>query len=109
MNKIENFVKNKYDEKIKKNDTLPEDKKLKKNYEDYKEEIQDYLVTQINTSKEIYALYSLFDIARDAMISAIFEDLVIELNKQKFEVTKELEGVIQNKIIEFTKKLMKSK
>jgi len=42
MNKIKNFVKNKYDEKIKKNENLPEEKQCHKKF---KENIEDYLIT----------------------------------------------------------------
>jgi len=106
INKVEKDVKKKYDEKISKNEGLPEDRKFTKTYKEYKTEIEDYLITQINNSKDIYALYSLFDIARDSIIEIIFKDLEIELNKQKIEVTKKLENVIHQKILEFAKKLM---
>ena len=106
INTIEKDLKKKYDEKIKKNDSLPEEQKFKKDYIDYKKEIQDYLINQINSSKEIYGLYSLYDIIRDSMIEVIFINLKEELYKEKIEIIKELDDVIQQKITEFAKKLM---
>ena len=106
INKIENVIKQKYDEKIAKNEGLPEDQKYKNDYKTFKKEIEDYLIIQINSAKDIYGLYSLFDIIRDNIIEVIFKDLEIDLNKQKIEITKELEDTIQDKIVEFSKKLM---
>ena len=105
MNKIENFVKNKYDEKIKKNENLPENKQFKQSYKEFKENIEDYLITQINSSKEIYGLYTLFDMARDSVLGPILKDLEIELNKKKVNMTKDLEVTIFKKIEEFVNKL----
>ena len=45
MNKIKNFVKNKYDEKIKKNENLHEEKQFKQSHKEFKENIEDYLIT----------------------------------------------------------------
>ena len=105
MNKIENIVKNKYDEKIKKNENLPENKQFKLNYKEFKENIEDYLITQINSSKDIYGLYTLFDMARDSVLGPILKDLEIELNKKKLNMTKDLEVTIFKKIEEFVNKL----
>lgn len=105
MNKIENIVKNKYDEKIKKNENLPENKQFKLSYKEFKENIEDYLITQINSSKDIYGLYTLFDMARDSVLGPILKDLEIELNKKKLNMTKDLEVTIFKKIEEFVNKL----
>ena len=105
MNKIENIVKNKYDEKIKKNENLPENKQFKLSYKEFKENIEDYLITQINSSKDIYGLYTLFDMARDSVLGPILKDLEIELNKKKVNMTKDLEVTIFKKIEEFVNKL----
>ena len=105
MNKIKNFVKNKYDEKIKKNENLPENKQFKISYKEFKENIEDYLITQINSSKDIYGLYTLFDMARDSVLGPILKDLEIELNKKKLNMTKDLEVTIFKKIEEFVNKL----
>ena len=105
MNKIENFVRSKYDEKTKKNENLPEEKQFKKTYEQFKDNINDYLITQINSSKDIYGLYTLFDIARDSVLGPILKDLEIELNKKKVNMTKDLEITIFKKIEEFVNKL----
>ena len=105
MNKIENIVKNKYDEKIKKNENLPENKQFKLSYKEFKENIEDYLITQINSSKDIYGLYTLFDMARDSVLGPIVKDLEIELNKKKVNMTKDLEVTIFKKIEEFVNKL----
>ena len=85
---------------------MPEEQKFKKDYIDYKNEIKDYLINQINSSKEIYGLYSLYDIIRDSMLEVIFKNLKEELYKEKIEIIKELDDVIQQKITEFAKKLM---
>ena len=105
MNKIENIVKNKYDEKIKKNENLPENKQFKLSYKEFKENIEDYLITQINSSKDIYGLYTLFDMARDSVLGPILKDLEIELNKKKLNMTKDLEVTIFKKIEEFVNRL----
>jgi len=105
MNKIENIVKSKYDEKIKKNENLPENKQFKLSYKEFKENIEDYLITQINSSKDIYGLYTLFDMARDSVLGPILKDLEIELNKKKLNMTKDLEVTIFKKIEEFVNKL----
>jgi predicted GTPase len=100
INKIEVELKNKYDKKIEKNKNLPDDRKYKKNFKDFKEDIIDYLITPINTSKEIYALYTLFDLARDLMLEEIIKDLEINLNTEKKLVTELLYTDIINKIKE---------
>lgn len=100
INKIEVELKNQYDKKIKKNKNLPDDRKYKKKFNDFKEDVIDYLITPINTSKEIYALYSLFDLARDSMLEEIIKDLEINLNNEKKFVTKLLYSDIINKIKE---------
>ena len=100
INKIEVELKNQYDKKIEKNKNLPDDRKYKKKFNDFKEDVLDYLITPINTSKEIYALYSLFDLARDSILEEIIKDLEINLNNEKKLVTKLLFSDIINKIKE---------
>jgi len=84
MNKLEIFFKTKYDEKKKKYENLPKDYQFKQDYKDFKANINDYLITQINNSKDIYGLYSLFDMARDSVFEPIFQDLKNDLNKNPY-------------------------
>jgi hypothetical protein len=100
INKIEVELKNQYNKKIEKNKNLPDDRKYKKKFNDFKEDVLDYLITPINTSKEIYALYSLFDLARDSILEEIIKDLEINLNNEKKLVTELLFSDIINKIKE---------
>ena len=100
INKIEVELKNQYDKKIEKNKNLPDDRKYKKKFNDFKEDVIDYLITPINTSKKIYALYSLFDLARDSILEEIIKDLEINLNNEKKLVTKLLFSDIINTIKE---------
>ena len=100
INKIEVDMKKQYDKKIEKNINLPDDKKYEKNYKDFKEDIIDYLITPINTSKDIYALYTLFDLVRDSLLEEIIKDLEINLNKEKQIVTEQLFSDIIDKIKE---------
>ena len=100
INKIEVELKNQYDKKIEKNKNLPDDRKYKKKFNDFKEDVIDYLITPINTSKDIYALYSLFDLARDSILEEIIKDLEINLNNEKKLVKELLFSDIINKIKE---------
>lgn len=62
---------------------------------------------QINNSKEIYGIYSLFDAGRDSMFEQIFTDLQNDLNKSKIETQVDLEKtIIPQKIEELKKKVM---
>ena len=107
MGKLENFIKSKYDEKKKKNENLPKARQFNQEYKKYKEDINDYLVKQINNSKEIYGIYSLFDAVRDSMFEQIFADLENDLNKNKIETQVDLEKtIIPQKIEELKKKVM---
>ena len=107
MGKLENFIKSKYDEKKKKNENLPKARQFNQEYKKYKEDINDYLVKQINNSKEIYGIYSLFDAVRDSMFEQIFTDLQNDLNKSKIETQVDLEKtIIPQKIEELKKKVM---
>ena len=107
LNKVELNIKEKYEEKIKRNNELPLDEQYKKNYDEFKKDINDYLITQMNNSKDIYGLYTLFDIARDTMLEVIFKYLEIDLNQKKEKVTIELSGIIAKKIEEFQNKFSK--
>lgn len=107
MSRLETFIKSKYDEKKKKNENLPKARQFNQEYKKYKEDISDYLVKQINNSKEIYGIYSLFDAVRDSMFEQIFADLENDLNKNKIETQVDLEKtIIPQKIEELKKKVM---
>lgn len=107
MNKLEIFFKTKYDEKKKKYENLPKDYQFKQDYKDFKANINDYLITQINNSKDIYGLYSLFDMARDSVFEPIFQDLKNDLNKNKIETQIELQKtIIPQKEKELKRKIM---
>ena len=58
MNRLEDFIKAKYEEKKKKYEHLPKDRQFNQDYKTFKENINDFLVTQINNSKSIYGLVS---------------------------------------------------
>ena len=73
---------------------MPKDYQFKQDYKDFKANINDYLITQINNSKDIYGLYSLFDMARDSVFEPIFQDLKNDLNKNKIETQIELQKTI---------------
>ena len=108
INNCEKFIKEKYEEKKKK--ALSEGQKFDQEYKQFKEKINDYLITQINSSKEIYGLYSLFDLVRDSILEAIFKDLEIDLNKDKIETQAELQKTfIPQKIEELKNKIMTKK
>ena len=94
MNKLENEIKIKYDEK----------KTKKKTYLEFKQDIDDYLITQINSSIEIYGQYFLYDMFRDVILEGIIHDLEKRLNKEKLEMTNELKNQIMEKIQQFKKK-----
>ena len=107
MNRIEDFIKIKYDEKKKKYENLPKDQQFKQTYKEFKENINDYLITQINSSTNIYGLYSLFDSVRDSIFSPIFKDLEMELNRNKIDTQVELQKtIIPQKTEELKKKIM---
>ena len=108
MNRLEDFIKTKYDEKKKKYENLPIDHQFKQDYKEFKENINDYLITQINNSTSIYGLYSLFDSVRDSIFSPIFKDLEMELNRNKIDTQVELQKtIIPQKTEELKKKIMK--
>ncbi len=108
MNNLEVFIKQKYDEKKKRHEQ--EKVEFKKTFKEFKEEINDYLITQINSSKEYYGLYSLFDLVRDSMFEEIFEDLEIDLNKDKIDTQVELQKtLIPKKLEELAEKIMNQK
>ena len=105
MNNCEKFIKEKYDEKKKK--AFSEGKEFNQEYKKFKENIDDYLITQINNAKDIYGLYSLFDLVRDSIFEPIFKDLEIDLNKDKIETQAELQKTfIPQKIEELKNKIM---
>lgn len=107
MNRLETYFKEKYDEKKKKYEKLPKDQQFKQEYKEFKNNIDDYLITQINSSKDIYALYSLFDLARDSIFDPIFKDLEIDLNRNKIDTQVELQKtIIQKKIDELNDRIM---
>ena len=105
MNNLEAFIKQKHEEK--KERYKKEKIEYNKDDEEFKKEINDYMITQINSSKDIYGLYSLFDLVRDSMFEEIFEDLEIDLNKDKLETQVEMQkSIIPKKMEELTKKIM---
>ena len=105
MNNCEKFIKEKYDEKKKK--AFSEGKEFNQEYKKFKENIDDYLITQINNAKDIYGLYSLFDLVRDSIFEPIFKDLEIDLNKDKIETQAELQKTfIPQKIEDLKNKIM---
>ena len=107
MNRLETYFLEKHKEKIKKNKNLPEDQQFKQDYQEFKKNIDDYLITQINSSKDIYALYSLFDLARDSIFDPIFKDLEIDLNRNKIDTQVELQKtIIQKKVDELKERIM---
>ena len=107
MNRLEDFIKIKYDEKKRKYEHLPKEHQFKQDYKDFKEDIEDYLITQINNSKDIYGLYSLFDMVRDSIFEQIFKDLEMDLNRDKIDTQIELQkNIIPKKIEELKKKIM---
>ena len=108
INNCEKFIKEKYEEKKKK--ALSEGQEFDQEYKQFKEKISDYLITQINNSKDIYGLYSLFDLVRDSILEPIFKDLEIDLNKDKIETQAELQKTfIPQKIEELKNKIMTKK
>ena len=107
INRLEDFIKIKYDEKKKKYENLPKDHQFKQSYKEFKENIKDFLVTQINQSKSIYGLYSLFDLVRDSIFEPIFKDFEIELNRNKIDTQVELQKtIIPQKTEELKNKVM---
>ena len=106
MNKIEITLKQKYDEKVKKNEQLPKEEQFTQKYEEFKEDINDYLITQLNNAKEFYGLYTLFDLARDSILGPILKDLERDLNIRKLNMTKELQDVILKKIEKLSQTIM---
>lgn len=107
INRLEDFIKIKYDEKKKKYENLPKDHQFKQSYMEFKENIKDFLVTQINQSKSIYGLYSLFDLVRDSIFEPIFKDFEMELNRNKIDTQVELQKtIIPQKTEELKNKVM---
>ena len=107
MNTMEVYIKQKYDEKKKKYENLPKDHQFNQDYKTFKGRINDFLITQINNSKDIYGLYSLFDLVRDSIFGPIFKDLEMDLNKSKIETTAELQkNIIPQKTEELKNKIM---
>ena len=72
-------------------------------YDDFKNNIKDFMITQMNSSKDIYGLYYLFDLFRETILEEIVNDLEFNLNDEKYEMTKHLKKEITQKINEFKK------
>ena len=83
INRLEDFIKEKYEEKKKKYENLPKEQQFNQEYKKYKEDVKDYLITQINSSKDIYGLYSLFD-----LLKSIFSFLYLFTFSSYFCLTK---------------------
>ena len=102
MNRLETYFKEKHDEKKAKYKGI-----YKEEYEEFKSNINDFLIKQINSSKDIYGKYSLFDLARDSIFEPIFKDLETDLNRNKIDTQVELQKtIIQKKVDELKDKIM---
>ena len=88
---VKDFIKMKYEEKENKN----------KNFKEFNEEIEDYIINQFDSSKDIYGLYFLYDLFRDTILHEIIEDLNKDYYNKKLETTKKIESLTKEKIIEF--------
>jgi hypothetical protein len=90
-NEVKDFIKTKYEEKKDKN----------KNFKEFKEDIEDYIINQLDSSKDIYGLYFLYDLLRDTILHEIIEDLNKDYKNKKLETTKKIEILTKEKIQEF--------
>ena len=90
-NEVKDFIKTKYEEKKNKN----------KNFKEFKEDIEDYIINQLDRSKDIYGLYFLYDLLRDTILHEIIEDLNDDYKNKKLETTKKMEILTKEKIQEF--------
>ena len=92
-NKVKDYIKMKYAEKVNKIQT----------FKDFNNDIEDYIINQLDTSKDMYGLYFLFDMLRDTILKEIIENLNKDFKNRKLETTKQLNILITEKIKEFTK------
>ena len=95
-NEVKDFIKTKYEEKKNKN----------KNFKEFKEDIEDYIINQLDRSKDIYGLYFLYDLLRDTILHEIIEDLNEDYKNKKIETTKEMEILTKEKIQEFNQQFI---
>lgn len=89
--KVKDFIQQKYEEKKSKSQTLKE----------FNSDIDDYILTQLDTSKDIYGLYFLYDMIRETILHEIIEDLNNDFNQRKMNITKELDPTFQKIIKDF--------
>ena len=89
-NKVKEYIEKKYKEK-----------KCMQSFKDFNEDIEDYIITQFDSSKDIYALYFLYDMFRETILHEIIINLNDDLRKRKIESTKQLDILIKDKIKEF--------
>ena len=92
--KVKDFIQQKYEEKKSKSQTLKE----------FNSDIDDYILTQLDTSKDIYGLYFLYDMIRETILHEIIEDLNNDFNQRKMNITKELDPTFQKIIKDFKQK-----
>ena len=95
-NEVKDFIKTKYEEKKNKN----------KKFKDFKEDIEDYIINQLDSSKDIYGLYFLYDLLRDTILHEIIEDLNEDYKNKKLETTKKIEILTKEKIQEFNQQFI---
>ena len=63
-------------------------------FKDFNEDIEDYIITQFDSGKDIYALYFLFDMFRETILHEIIMNLNEDFKRRKIETTKELDLLI---------------
>ena len=97
-NKVEDFIKAKYEEK----------KCQTQKLEDFNEDIEDYIITTFDSSKDIYGLYFLYDMLRDTILHEIIVNLNEDFKERKMETTKKLDLIISEKIKDFNQKFNKN-
>ena len=93
-NKVKDFIQQKYEEKKTKNQTLKE----------FNSDIDDYILTQLDSSKDIYGLYFLYDMLRETILHEIIEDLNKDFIQRKIIATNQLVPTFQNIIQLFKQK-----
>ena len=89
-NKVKEYIEEKYKEK-----------KCMQSFKDFNEDIEDYIITQFDSSKDIYALYFLYDMFRETILHEIIINLNEDFKKRKLETTTQLDILIKEKIEEF--------
>ena len=93
-NKVQDFIKYKYEEKKTKSQTFNE----------FNDCIDDYIISPFDDSKDIYGLYFSFDMLRDIILHEIIVNLKEDLIQKKLDTTNELKYLVSENIKEFKKK-----